>query len=40
VGRGVLVTRRVMMISTRGLVIVVRRVQLVGMMTLAGQEAG
>jgi hypothetical protein len=27
-------------ISTRGLVIIVRRMQLVGMMTLAGQETG
>jgi hypothetical protein len=35
-----MVAGRVVMISSRRFGIVVRRVQLVGMMTLAGQEAG
>jgi hypothetical protein len=39
-GRRVMVTGGVMMISRRSFRIVVRRVQLAGVMTLAGQEAG
>jgi len=35
-----MVAGRVMMIASRRLVIVVHRVQFVGMMTLAGQETG
>jgi hypothetical protein len=40
VAGGVMVAGRVMMISSRGFRIVVRRMQFVRMMTLAGQEAG